>query len=43
MEASFRNEAGPEFDALLDQIADPDDPEALYRKADLAVPPELIR
>ena len=43
MEASFRNEAGAEFDALMDQIADPDDPEALYRTADLAVPPELIR
>jgi Transglutaminase-like superfamily len=48
MEASYRNEAGPDYDRLIDTISAvcaADDPSAiadLYASEDLRVPPELI-
>jgi hypothetical protein len=48
MAASYQDETGPEFDALISRIADVcasddvDAIEALYATEDLAVPPELI-
>jgi hypothetical protein len=42
MDDSYQGTTGPDFDALMDEIAATTDPESLYRKEDLAVPEELI-
>lgn len=49
MEASYQGQSGPEFDALIDEIAritaydDPDALQSLYEFEDLAVPVDLLR
>lgn len=42
MDDSYQGRTGPDFDALMDEIAATTDPESLYQKEDLAVPEELI-
>jgi hypothetical protein len=42
MDDSYQGRTGPDFDALMDEIAATTDPEGLYLKEDLAVPEELI-
>ncbi|HCF99463.1 MAG TPA: transglutaminase, partial [Chloroflexi bacterium] len=49
MEEAYKGETGPEYDALLDELAvvcasdDPVAAAALYARAELTVPPDLIR
>jgi len=49
MEEAYKRETGPEYDALLDELAvvcasdDPVAAAALYARAELTVPPDLIR
>jgi hypothetical protein len=46
MDDSFQGRTGEDFDRLMDRVADAcaaDDPAAVYRSEDLAVPEEVLR
>jgi hypothetical protein len=42
MDDSYQGRTGPDYDLLMDEVADPGDLESLYLKEDLAVPEEMV-